>query len=44
MRIRVPRGSPHIRIDRGGSNGQGNEGIGIVAAIIVFVMLLILFG
>jgi hypothetical protein len=40
--MRVPRSTPHIRIDRGGSSGQGDEWGGIIVAVIVFVMIIAL--
>jgi len=42
VRMRVPRKTPHIRIDRGGGDG-GEDLRGIVAVIIVIVVLYLLF-
>jgi len=41
VRIRVPRKTPHIRIDRGGGDG-GEDLRGLVAVIVVIVMLYLL--
>jgi len=44
VRMRVPRRTPHIRIDRGGGSGGGDDVGGIVAVIIVIAFLYALFG
>ena len=41
--MRVPRKTPHIRIDRGGGGDGGEDLRGLVAVIIVAVILYALF-